>query len=158
LQELSDNEDSIKKSDDAIANIEKDGVAKAEDVAVLKEENARLSESLKRMDEQLRKLMNDKSDLIFKNAELEAFGGDSSDPQMLMLTRNLEKAKSGDDRAKSKAVSILKDKLTELTGEDYDSKQTEKKVDLLSAAESYNKSSNPTLKDKKSEDDSTLVM
>lgn len=158
LDQLSDNEDSLKKSDDALANIEKDGTASKEDVATLKEELARMAESNKAIEAQLRKTMGEKSDLIFKNAELEAFGGDSTNPQMLMLSRNMEKATNGDDRAKSKCVTILKDMLGNLTGEDYDSKSTEKKADILSAAESYNNAANPNIKSKKDADDNTLVM
>lgn len=74
LDELSANEESLEKSDDAIANIEATGTASDEDIATLKEENGRLADGLKRMEDQIRKLSSDKSDLMFKNAELEAFG------------------------------------------------------------------------------------
>lgn len=74
LDELSSNEESLEKSDEAIANIESTGTASDKDIATLKEENSRLADGLKRMEDQIRKLSSDKSDLMFKNAELEAFG------------------------------------------------------------------------------------
>lgn len=77
---------------------------------------------------------------------------------MLMLSRNMEKATNGDDKAKSKSITILKEMLGDLTGEDYDSKSTEKKADILSAAESYNNAANPNIKSKKDEDDNILTM
>ena len=74
LDELSANEESLEKSDEAIANIESSGTASDKDISTLKEENSRLADGLKRMEDQIRKLSSDKSDLMFKNAELEAFG------------------------------------------------------------------------------------
>lgn len=157
LDELSANEESLEKSDDAIANIEATGTASDEDIATLKEENGRLADGLKRMEDQIRKLSSDKSDLMFKNAELEAFGWESTDPNMLIISRNLEKAKSGDDRAKSKVETILKEMLSDLTGEDYDSKKVDKQSDILSAAESYNNNSNPNIKKREESDDETIT-
>lgn len=158
LDQLSDNEDSLKKTEDAIVNIEKSGTASDEDIATIKEENARMTDSLKRMEDALRKVSGEKSDLMFKNAELEAFGGESTNPQVLILSRNLEKANAGDDRSKSKVISVLKDMLEGFTGENYDSKKTEKKADLLSAVESYNSGANPNIKSKKDQEDNVLVM
>ena len=76
---------------------------------------------------------------------------------MLIISRNLEKAKSGDDRAKSKVETILKEMLSDLTGEDYDSKKVEKQSDILSAAESYNNNSNPNIKKREESDDETIT-
>lgn len=77
---------------------------------------------------------------------------------MLIISRNLEKAKNGDDRSKSKVTAILKEMLSDLTGEDYDSKKVGKEADILSAAESYNNNSNPNIKDKEKEDEDFITM
>ena len=77
---------------------------------------------------------------------------------MLIISRNLEKAKSGDDRAKTKVSTILKEMLSDLTGEDYDSKKVAKDADLLSAAESYNNNANPNIKEKEKENEDFLTM
>ena len=76
---------------------------------------------------------------------------------MLIISRNLEKAKSGDDRAKSKVETILKEMLSELTGEDYDSKKVNKQADILAAAESYNNNSSPNIKKREEADDNTIT-
>lgn len=158
LDELSANEESLEKSDEAIANIESSGEVSDKDITTLKEENSRLAEGLKRMEDQIRKLSSDKSDLMFKNAELEAFGWESTDPNMLIISRNLDKAKSGDDRSKTKVTTILKEMLSDLTGEDYDGKKVSKEADMLSAVESYNSNANPNLKSKEESEDNFMTM
>ena len=59
--------------------------------------------------------MNEKGDLSYRVAELEAFGGDIQDPRVLIVSKNLEKAKSGDEKAKTRAVDTLKNMLDDLT-------------------------------------------
>lgn len=117
-------------------------------------EVSELKQTLNNMEQLIKKLSNDKADLIYKNAELEAFGSDWTDPQILLLSRNLTKSKDGDDKAKTKSISILKDMLYDLTWEDYDQSRIDKDIDLLTATENYNSVSNPNLKSwKKQEDD-----
>jgi len=158
FDDIQDWNDSIDKSNEAIDNIEKTWEASTEDITILKEENKNLKDWYKRMEDQLKKIANEKSDLMYKNAELEAFWWESSNPQILILSRNLEKAQAWDDRAKSKVESTLKDLLFNITGEDYDQKKTDKKADVLSAAESYNNTANPNLKNKDEDSDNEIIV
>jgi hypothetical protein len=45
------------------------------------------------MEDQIRKLSNTNADLKFRNAELEAFSLEDSDPKMMILYKNFGKAK-----------------------------------------------------------------
>lgn len=112
-----------------------------------------LKQALNNMEQIVKKLTNEKSDLILKNAELTAFGWDDTDPKMLLLTRNFAKAIDWDERSKTKVVSTLKDLLYDLTWEDFDNEKINKDIDILTAAESYNSQSNPKLKAASNEDD-----
>lgn len=137
----------LNDANDAIDKIESnDSSDNTQEISVLKQ-------ALNNMEQIVKKLTNEKSDLIYKNAELEAFGWDNTDPKILMLSRNLTKAKDWDERSKTKVVSTLKDMLYELTGEDFDTSKINKDIDILTAAESYNSMSNPKLKAKNNEDD-----
>ena len=139
--------DELDDANEALDKIEKTA-ENTEDISVLKQ-------SLNNMEQQIKKLSNEKADLIYKNAELEAFGSDSTDPKILLLSRNLTKANDGDEKSKTKVISLLKDMLYDLTWEDIDNNKINKDIDLLSAVESYNSTSNPNLKKPKdsSEDD-----
>lgn len=112
-----------------------------------------LKQALNNMEQMIKKLTNEKSDLVYKNAELEAFGWENMDPKILILSRNLSKAKDWDEKSKTKIISTLKDMLYDMTGEDFDTAKINKDIDILAAAESYNSSSDPNLKAKKTEDD-----
>lgn len=112
-----------------------------------------LRDSLKRMEDQIKKLNNNNADLKFRNAELEAFWIDNENPKLLIISRNLNKAIDGDDRSKTKVVTTLKEMLYDLTWEDFDETKVNKDVDLLTATEVYNNETNPNLKGKKEEDD-----
>jgi hypothetical protein len=70
----------------------------------------------------------------------------------LILSKNLEKAQSGDDKAKSKVVSVLKSLYEEFTGNDFEKDKIDKETDILSATSLYNSNSNPNLKLKKDND------
>ena len=115
-----------------------------------------LKDSLSKMEQMVKKLTNDKADLIYRNAELEAFGWDWTDPKILLLSRNLAKANDWDDKAKTKTISLLKDMLYNLTWEDYEQEKINKDADMLSAVEQYNSVSNPNLKTPKTKVDDTL--
>lgn len=134
ISELADADDSLQKSEDTIDKIEKAGEASTEDIETLKRESARQRESINTLEMQLKKVYQDKADLTLKNAELEAFGGNYSDPSLLIVVKNYDKAKSGDDRAKEKVLSICRDMIENLTGE-----SASPKKDIISAAASYNK-------------------
>lgn len=128
-------------------------IDKIEETTENKEELSSLKESLNNMEQLVKKLSNEKADLIYKNAELEAFGSDNTDPKILLLSRNLTKAKGWDEQSKTKTISLLKDMLYDLTWEDYDNSKINKDIDLLSSIESYNTSWNPNLKKSKSLDE-----
>lgn len=152
-----DAQDALDEVNKTVENIGTEGASK-EEVEILKEQIGRLESANKRLNEQLDKISADKSELVVKNAELTAFGGDFTDNNVLILSRNLEKARNGDDKAKGKAVSVCKAVLEELTGEDYDLKKTEDAADALSQMESYNNKSKSDAPSKKEEEDDILVM
>lgn len=113
-----------------------------------------LTDSLKRMEDQIKKLNNEKVDLTLRNAELETFWSDSTDPNILILSKHLDKAKAWDDRSKQKVSTIIKEMLYDLTWEDYDKTNINNNIDTLSASESYNTKTNPNLtQDEKRDDD-----
>ena len=68
----------------------------------------------------------------------------------MILSKNLEKAKAGDDKSKSKVISVLKSLYEEYTGEDLEKTKVGQQTDLLAAVDSYNSSSNPNIKTKSS--------
>lgn len=111
-----------------------------------------LRDSLKRMEDQIKKLNNNNADLKFRNAELSAFSIEDSDPKVMVIARNFSKAIWWDDKAKAKVVSTLKDMIYDLTGEDFDDKKVAWDIDLLTASEMYNNEINPNLKEKNSKD------
>ena len=132
-----------------------DIVDKIEETTENKEELSSLKDSLNNMTQLVKKLSNEKADLIYKNAELEAFGSDNTDPKILLLSRNMSKAKDWDEQSKTKTISLLKDMLYDLTWEDVDNSRINKDIDLLSSIESYNTKWDPNFKKSKSsnEDD-----
>ena len=126
-------------------------IDKIETTTENKEELSSLKDSLNTLQQLVKKLSNEKADLIYKNAELEAFGSDNTDPKILLLSRNLVKAKSWDEQSKTKTISILKDMLYDLTWEDIDNNKINKDIDLLSSIESYNANWDPNLSKSKKE-------
>lgn len=117
-----------------------------------------LKDSLSKMEWIIKRLSNEKADLMYKNAELEAFGWDWTDPKILLLSRNLSKANEWDEKSKTKAISVLKDMLYNLTWEDFDNDKINKDIDLISAVESYNSKTNPNLKSSKPEDEDWMAL
>ena len=111
-----------------------------------------LRESLKKMEDQIKKLNNDKTDLSLKNAELEIFGNDKTDPKVLIISKHLEAAKEGDDRSKQKVSTLLKELLYDLTGSNFDQDNINSDIDTLSASEAYNNKLNPKLNDNKTDE------
>jgi len=115
-------------------------------------------DSLKRMEDQVKKLNNLNIDLKFKNAELEAFGVNDENPKLFIVSRHLKKAMDGDDKSKTKVTSTLKEILYDLTGEDFDETKIDKDIDLLTASEAYNTGANPNLKKKSEEEDFWIAL
>lgn len=111
-----------------------------------------LRDSLKKMEDQLKKVNNEKMDLKFRNAELEAFWMEWQDPKILSLSRYYSKAKE-DDKAKDKSVKLLKEMLYDLTWDDFDESKINSDIDLITKSELYNNQTNPNLKWAKEEDD-----
>ena len=109
-------------------------------------------DSLKRMEDQVKKLSNNNADLKFRNAELEAFGINDDNPQLLIVSRNMKKAMDWDDKSKNKVVTTLKEMLYNLTWEDFDETKIDKDIDLLTASEAYNTEVNPNLNKNEKDD------
>lgn len=148
LEDASDANDESKKILDNVAawggTITPEQVKELEaQIAIQKDINTKLTG-------QVKKLMNDSVDMSYKNAELEAFGWVSTNPNVLILSKNLEKAQAWDDKSKSKVISVLKSLYEEFTGEDLEKTKVSQQTDLLSAVDSYNSSSNPNIKTKSS--------
>ncbi len=148
LEDASDANDESKKILDNVAawggTITPEQVKELEaQIAIQKDINTKLTG-------QVKKLMNDSVDMSYKNAELEAFGWVSTNPNVLILSKNLEKAQAWDDKSKSKVISVLKSLYEEFTGEDLEKSKVSQQTDLLAAVDSYNSSSNPNIKSKSS--------
>lgn len=136
-------EDLIKKAEDNW------GQLSPQEIADLKRNN-------EIMQKHIEKLSGDKADLMFKNAELQAFGGEFATPELLILSRNLPNVDK-DERSKTKVVTLLKNMYEDLTGKDINQDKVDKETDVLAASEAYNSSINPDLKTKK-DDDLTIVL
>lgn len=154
---VSEGQDMLDSSDDVLDRISEWEVTD-KDLESLRNDNKRMREMLTKMEDQLRKMSNEKFDLTVKNAELEAFGWNFTDPKLLIVNKNLEKARANDEKAKDKVVSVLKWYLEELTWEDYEKSKVNKWADILAAAESYNNLTSPQLSAKKWEEENILVM
>lgn len=139
-------DDSKKILDDAAAS----GSMSPEQVKELQASNAILRDINDKNEKTIKRLLNDSVDISYKNAELEAFGWVWTNPNVLILSKNLEKAQAGDDKSKSKVISVLKSLYEEFTGEDLEKTKVSQQTDLLSAVDSYNSSSNPNIKTKSS--------
>jgi len=136
-------DDLLKKAEESNWNLS------PQEVAMLRKNNDAMQKIIER-------ITNEKADLMFKNAELQAFGWNYSTPELLILSRNLPNV-SKDENAKTKVVSILKNMYEDLVGKDIEQEKIDKEADILSAAESYNSTVNPDLK-KKEENDMTIVL
>lgn len=153
LDEVDDSDDSQKKSEEAIDNIEKKLEEWDKDVEILKEENSNLKDSNDRLKTALKNINWEKADLAFKNAELEAFGWNFTDPSLLIVTKHYESAINWDEKAKTKTIKVIKDMYDILTWSDLEKEKADDKLDKISAIENYNNSSNPNFADKSNEDD-----
>jgi hypothetical protein len=65
---------------------------------------------------------------------------------MMILYKNFGKAKDWDDKSRTRVINTLKDMIYEITWEDFDEKEVNKDVDILTASEMYNNEINPNLK------------
>jgi len=153
-----DSDESEKKSDKAVKDLEKDLWKDNANVQILKDDNSRLRENQEKMQQTIRKLMSDTADMSLKNAELEAFGWNFTDPSLLIAVKHYEKAMNWDEASKSKVSQVLKDMYETVTGKDMDKEKIDSDLDKISAVESYNNSSNAKYKDKSWEDDFELEL
>lgn len=148
---FSELETELENSNDALDTIEENAPDSSGEVGLLRD-------SLKKMEGKIKELNNANVELTFKNAELEAFGSSSTDPKLLIVSKNLTKAQEGDEKSKSKVVATLKDMLFNLTGEDFENTKINKDIELLTASEMYNTAVNPNIKSKDSEDDFGIMV
>lgn len=107
-----------------------------------------LRDSVTSLQAKVKTLNLDKSDLVFKNAELEAFGG-VQDPQLMIVVRNYEKAKAWDEWAKWKIKSIISDIWSGIYGTDIEKEAIDSDIDAITEVDSYISKRNPNVKSEK---------
>lgn len=156
--DIEDANTAVDDSKKILDNIDQNGWISKEQVTELQAQLSTLKEINDKQSKQIKKLMNDSVDISYKNAELEAFGWVWTNPNILILSKNLDKAKTGDDMAKSKVVSVLKSLYEEFTGSDMEKENLDKKTDILAATSLYNSASNPNIKLNKDSDIEWLSM
>lgn len=105
----------------------------------LQSENSQQKAQLEWLKWLINKLNKDKSELSIKNAELELYGW-IDDSQLVYLNWNLSSARSWDEKAKDKIVSILDQLRTELAWTTLDQDNKESMEDKLNMFSSYNES------------------
>lgn len=148
--DLDDTKSAIDDSKKIIDDITASGTISPDQAKELQAQNAILRDINDKNEKTIKRLLNDSVDISYKNAELEAFGWVWTNPNVLILSKNLEKAQAGDDKSKSKVISVLKSLYEEFTGEDLEKTKVSQQTDLLAAVDSYNSSSNPNIKTKSS--------
>ena len=146
--DLEDASNATEESKKILDDVAASGTITPDQAKELQTQNTVLQEINAKNSALIKKMMNDSVDMSYRNAELEAFGWVSTDPNVLILSKNIEKARSGDDKSKSKIITILKNLYEDFTGEDLEKTKVSNQVDLLSAAEKYNSHSNPNIKSK----------
>jgi len=109
-----------------------------------------LSESVAALQTKIKSLNLDKSDLVYKNAELEAFGW-VQDPQLMIVVRNYEKAKAWDKASQWKIKSILSDIWSGIYWSDIEKDKIDSDVDAITDIDSYISKRNPNIEGKKKE-------
>ena len=110
---------------------------------------ADLKQSLNDMQQRLKSVNQDKYDLTYKNAELEAFGW-VTDPSLMIVVKNYEKAKGWDKVAQWKIKQMMSDMYAWVYGVDLDKETMDDKVSDITEINSYNSKKNPNvdIKDK----------
>lgn len=109
-----------------------------------------LTDSVASLQTKVKSLNLDKSDLVYKNAELEAFGW-VNDPQLMIVVRNYEKAKGWDKSAQNKIKSIMSDIWSGIYWSDIEKDKIDSSVDELTEIDSYISKRNPNISEKKKE-------
>lgn len=109
-----------------------------------------LKESVNNLQLKIKSLMNDKSDLTYKNAELEAFGW-VTDPDLMIVVRNYPKAKWWDKVAQDKLKRILSDMYSWVYWIDLEKEDIDNKINDLTEISSYNSKKNPNIDMKEKE-------
>ncbi len=87
----------------------------------------------------------DKSDLTYKNAELEAFGW-VTDPQLMIIVRNFTKAKEWDKFAQNKIKSIISDIWSWIYWTDIEEEWINNSIDTITEIDKYISKKNPNVK------------
>jgi len=148
LSELEDSEVQVK---DAISDVEDSWDLSPEVENLLSElKNNKttisdLQDSVKSLQEKVKSLNMDKSDLTYKNAELEAFGW-VTDPQLMIVVRNFTKAKEWDKFAQGKIKSIISDIWSWIYGTDIEEEWMNNSIDAITEVDKYVSKKNPNVK------------
>lgn len=103
-----------------------------------------LQQALNDLQLRVKSLNQDKYDLTYKNAELEAFGW-VTDPSLMIVVRNYEKAKWWDKIAQDKIKRMMADMYAWIYGEDLEKKEMDDKVDNMVSIWSYNSKKTPNV-------------
>jgi hypothetical protein len=139
----------LEEQEEVIDKAEAGQTLSAQDIRTLQKTNEEL---IRKIDE----LESARMNLLYENAELKTFGNDSTPPELLVLAKHMDKMAS-DEKSKQKVLNTIKKMYEDITGEDIEQKDVDKKADILSVAEQYNSHSNPELKKQKDEE-FTFVM
>jgi chromosome segregation ATPase len=148
---LSELEESETQVDDAISNVEDSWNVSPEVDKLLSElKNNKstisdLQDSVKSLQEKIKSLNMDKSDLTYKNAELEAFGW-VTDPQLMIVVRNFTKAKEWDKFAQNKIKSIISDIWSWIYWTDIEEEWVNDSIDAITEVDKYVSKKNPNVK------------
>jgi len=148
LSELEESEDQV---NDAISDIEDSWNLSPEVEKLLSElKNNKttisdLQDSVKSLQEKIKSLNMDKSDLTYKNAELEAFGW-VTDPQLMIIVRNFTKAKEWDKFAQNKIKSIISDIWSWIYWTDIEEEWINNSIDTITEIDKYISKKNPNVK------------
>lgn len=144
-----DLEDVAEKQEEVIDKIDNGQELSSQDIKTLKQTNDFL---IKKIDQ----MQNEKIELLYRNAELETFGNESSTPELIVLSKHIKQMETN-PKSREKVLSTIKKMYEDISGDDIEQDKVDKKVDILSAAEQYNSRSNPELKPEE-EDEFNLVM
>lgn len=136
--------------DDAVAAVEASWEQSPEVTKLLSELKKKdsdmvdLQQALNDLQWRIKSLNQDKYDLTYKNAELEAFGW-VTDPSLMIVVRNYEKAKGWDKVAQWKIKRMMSDMYAWIYWEDLDKKELDDKISDITEIETYNSKKNPNV-------------
>lgn len=145
---LSDKDDKI---NDAIKKLEQSPAANTPEVEKLLSMIKEKDQVITNMQKQMINIITEKTDLKFKNAELEAFGW-IHDPQLLVIVKNLEKAKSWDKPSQEKIKNMISDIYSNLFWGDIGKEHADKVIGDIAEISTYNSKRNPNIDSNKKQE------